>query len=442
MSFESFIPKFNKSPKKIDTISDSDVLIEEKNVEEPFVEKEEKSRQEIIKIPNELEIRNFSKKYHHPGYRTGFAEEIIEAKKSGKNVEDIKKEFYEKTLIEKKLFESQGKERSISEIMKEKDIVFVHGIPLSRENWMEGGGDHFNNEVVDNRTLTFEDSYNIVAGLEGTVSASIPSPHRGNNGLYYRTGTILGEGKILFAKNQDSGSVAFNINKRIPKYRNEDHKHSAIQPEINLDKVIDEVGQSKWNELIIEKPKIAGLYIDLSFKEEDYDPTVPNPRWSWKRHGDIEQQKKAAEEEMKKDLSIQEKDLIKMREISKEINVPLYAFKNENGKLEKYRVDTISGTVYEKDPIEEFRQKAKEILLKNNRSLFSKEYKEFIDKAEKILEIWKIGEYTLVPVSNIDILEAKRKISLEERRKMVEEVKEKGILKNVSEKEIEQALKE
>ncbi len=408
-------------------------------IEGPIIKKEEENKQEITKIPNELEIRNFSKKYHHPGYRTGLAEEIIEAKKSGKNVEDIRKEFYEKTSNEKELFESQGKERSVSEIMREKDIVFVHGMPMF--NWEERGSD-YNNEVIKNtdENLKFEDTFKIITSLEPTISASIPSPDRWDNGLMKKWGIILGEGKILSAKDRDSGSVAIGLNKRIPKYENESHKHSAIQPNIDINTVIPKASElgfgAKWNEIVIEKPKVAGLYFDITFRSSDLDSPIEELRsrygfdyTTWDENGvqtahyiaDDKIMEKV-KESRDKEIIEQKKIITKLKKYSEKFNIPLYIFKKENEKINKYKIIFGEGR-HSKEYLRE---------LKYNRNMDN------VSDEIKELEY----DYTLIPVTAEEIYKSKVDVSLEERRKMVEEVKEKGILKNVSKKEIEQALKE
>ena len=86
--------------------------------------------------------------------------------------------------------------------------------------------------------------------------------------------------------------------------------------------------------------------------------------------------------------------------------------------------------------------RSNEILAKNNNNFFASEWVEYNKKYKRAIRILEGKEYVLIPVTAEEIYKSKVDVSLEERRKMVEEVKEKGILKNVSEKEIEQALKE
>ena len=64
---------------------------------------------------------------------------------------------------------------------------------------------------MQRKDIGFEDTYNVVAGLSPTISASIPSPDRPNNGLAFRHGVILAEGQILSAKKEDSSKTKSNM---------------------------------------------------------------------------------------------------------------------------------------------------------------------------------------------------------------------------------------
>lgn len=374
--------------------------------DEARVAKEES--QEKINLAN----RDFSKAYHHPDYRTELARQILEARKSGGNMESIRQDFYEKTSNEKENFESQEKERSVAEIMKEKDLVILHGIKL------EGGasGSDFNNRVVNNKNLKFNDMYELVAGLEPTISTFIPSTDRPNNGMYQKQGIILGEGNILTANKSDSYSEAFKFNKRIPKANNEGHKHSAIQPEIDVVNVVSSEGlrgkETLYNEITVEKPKIAGLYCDLS------EPSKISPNLEYfKNKGAPDSELEKIQEEyskwrqdfLKSFPEEQQKKLVKMKEYSEKMNVPLYILKNENGELKKYKVSFGEGA-HTADYLD-----AKEM--------------GFSDDAipEKDKEL--IYSYDLIPVTASEIYDNKPEISEEAKSKMSQDLKNKNIIK-------------
>lgn len=386
------------------------------------------------------EISGFSKAYHHPEYRKNTTKQILEARKTGGDAEKIRKEFYEKTANEKESFESQEKERSIAEIMKEKDLVVVHAIPLRGE----GRGSQENNpmlRVAKQQEVNFGDSLEMIAGLSPTISTSIPSPDRFNNGLFKKTGVILGEGKILSAQSGDSGSVAHGLFKRIPKY-GEGEKNTAIQPQIDIEKTAKKSEDSSrgemWNELTVEKPQIAGLFYDMS------EPLITDPNKEFLIQKGVpekeinEKYEEWRNERLKELLKEQEFELMKMKEYSEKINVPLYAFKSENGKLNKYKVDFVSDPSITEDYLKNIMvPKSNEILARNNRNFSSSEFLEFtkeFDRAERILEG---KEYILTLVTAKDIYESKREISNEEKKKMIEDIKTKGILSESAEKEVD-----
>ncbi len=358
------------------------------------------------------EISGFSKAYHHPEYRKDIAKQILEARKSGENAEEVRAKFYEKTGGEKENLESQEKERSVAEIMKEKDLVVVHGMLMPELNPHTLRGSDFNNKVLDNtrKDIGFEDTYNVVAGLSPTISASIPSPDRPNNGLAFRHGVILVEGQILSAKKEDSGSVAFGLHKRIPKYGNEDHKHSAIQPNIDIESIVPSAGpnSSTWNELTVEKPKIAGLFQDLSINNEYYNINNPESKWKVifpdKQESEILEEIEKEKAERKEELN---RELFKMKEYSEKLKIPLYAFKNEEGELKKYKVEFTEG-------------KHKDSYLKKIKYGFTDDS---IPSEEKEL-IWS---YNLLPVTALEIHNKQTEASEDEQNQITQNLKDKKV---------------
>ncbi len=405
----------------------------------------EKINKIVLGTKDNLNTRDFSKAYHTPQYRTDVAKSILEARRSGLNTEKIRDDFYQKTSEEKSDFESQEKERRVSEVMKEKDIVFLHGLPLSS---MEERGSDFNNRVVNNKGLTFEDTYNLIGGLDPTISVFAPSADRPNNGMYKRQGIILGEGKILSAKTQDSGSEAFGLQKRIPKYYNENHKHSAIQPNIDIESIVS--GESLqgrdvlYNEITVEKPQIAGLYYDLSIDNDYYQ--MDNPTWK-ATFGEIpaNEMEKKVQEFKNTEIQKRNSELFQMKKYSEKMNVPLYAFKNENGELRKYGVKFIEHPEYSQDYLKtNLVPKAQEILRNNNNNMNDPAYQEILQEVQKIKRVLNGQEidYSLVSVTAEEIVNSERIFSQEEKLKMAESIKDKGVFTGQSEKEVEKKLKD
>ncbi len=381
---------------------------------------------ELSNIDNEVEkvqteasenvnstVGNFSKAYHHPDYRDKVAKQIIEARNSGQDAEAVRSGFYDKTASEKENFESQEKERSVAEIMKEKDMVIVHAIPLTS---LDRKSTPENNLILkSNGYQDFRTSVEILSGLSPTISTSIPSSDKSQNGLYYPSGVILGEGKVLTAQSEDSGSVAHGLYKRIPKFGAENE--TAIQSKIDINKTAEE--GSRYNELTVENPQIAGLFYDLT--EEDSELPLENPKKNQLMENIVNSSRREmSQEEIQKEINkIDERwneyvegkekerqqkkiahkfQLNTMKNYSEEMNVPLYIFKTEKGELKKYKI---------------------KFLPKETESKMIEE-----------------SDYDLEEVTAKDIYESKRDVSDEERKKMIEDIKSKGILSDSAEKEV------
>lgn len=406
-----------------------------------------------------LVVSNFSKAYHHPDYRDRVAEEIKEARNTGQDVEAIRSGFYDKTAKEKENFESQEKERSVAKIMKEKDMVIVHAIPLSV---MERQSTPENNPMLKTGGhQDFETSVEILSGLSPTIATSIASPERKHNGLYYPSGVILGEGKILMARSEDAGSVAHGIYKRISKFDSD----SAIDPEINVDKAKEKGFISDYNELTLEKPQIAGLFYDLT-EEPELPLENPNKKemieHELRYNGKVltqeeiaeidEDWKRRREEEIKNNEQtekVRKLDLGEMKIYSEKFNVPLYIFKKEHEELKKYKITFLPREAenyylnvikpkadqlweeYKKDENNKENEKIYHNYIYSNEFIFAKGKSKKIEKSD----------YVLKEVSAKDIYETKRDITEEERKNMIEDIKNKGILSESAEKEVDKKFK-
>ena len=375
----------------------------------------------VVGKESNQDSNQFSKQYHHPDYRSNIAKSIIEARKSGDNGVQILNEFHEKTDAEKNNLESQEKERDIRNLMEKQDLLFLHALPLEATNNAAGTGTQMNNENISAekyQKMGFGETFEIVAGLSPTISVSIPSPDSdsANNHLFRRQGIILGEGRILTAKKGDSGSVAFGLDKRIAKYDNEEHKHSAIQPELgDLRDLGNESKKYGYNELTVEKPEIAGMYYDMSFKPMDgNDPGVES------YSPDFSVREKKAQEINQNRKEIQERELLAMRKNAEKYKVPLYILKNENGELKKYAVSFGEG-------------KHSEEYLKKLKWGFTDD---MIPDEIKALKY----EYQLTPVTTEQILNSEHKFSSQEKVAMVKELQEKDIFADKLKGDVEKKL--
>ena len=402
-----------------EAIRDITAKIQEKDTREKEVITDGQNR--IEKIKN-TDPNIFSKQYHHPNYRSEVAKTIVKERKSGKDGTGALKEFQEETVAEASNLESQEKERDIRSLMEKQDLLFLHALPLQERGDAVGTGTQMNNLNINAeryQKIGFDENFEIVAGLSPTLSASIPSPdpNEPTNNLFRRQGIILGEGKILTAKKKDSGSVAHSLDKRIPKYENEEHAHSAIQPELgNLHTLGDESERYGYNELTVEKPKIAGLYYDMSFK-----PIDGSDKGVQAYSPDFSVREKRAQEINQNRQEGLEQELLLMRANAEKYKVPLYVLKNENGELKKYSVSFGEG-------------KHSDEYLKKLKWGFTED---MIPDDEKALKY----DYQLTPVTAEQILSSERKFSSQEKVLMIKELQGKGIFADKMKSDVEKKLR-
>ncbi len=182
-------------------------------------------------------------------------------------------EFYKEQSDLKSSFESEEKERDIETLSKDKGYIFLHGIPTKNRN-MNNTAE--NNPAMKTSGMSTEDKLSLLMGLEPTVSASVLKEGQQDAQTYYTFGVILGGGKVLSAYKEDSGTLAESLYSRRSKYDRET-KQTSIQPNItaHLDEAVNAPVESrnwgKYNEIVVEQPKVAGLYINLSQLNNNYD---------------------------------------------------------------------------------------------------------------------------------------------------------------------------
>ena len=169
-----------------------------------------------------------------------------------------------------RLEKEDNEARSVKNSAKKYNTFFVHDIVDA--DWKPSE----NNKAVDTRQLSFSDQLDIVAGLRPTISASSLRPDTADwtftPGSF---GAFISRGKILGGEYGDMGSIALGLKKRlIPKGRETIKSiDGAINRQIpKLEVVTDRDGSKKkkesyYNELIIENPEVAGVYLKWYFKD-------------------------------------------------------------------------------------------------------------------------------------------------------------------------------
>ncbi len=204
---------------------------------------------------------------------------VIDESEIEKAREEIR-QFYEEQKNIRDVFGSEKtRERDISSISKEKGVLFLHTLPVDSYGM---GNTSENNPNVNTEKMTSADKTRMVLGIEPTISVSTISLRRENAEDKFQTmypiGLVIGEGTALSAYGGDAGTYADNPFIRRSKYDRD--LRSAVQENFgtNLDRAIKgEAGQAAmqtgWNEVVIENPKVSGIFLDLNRLQIGQDTT-------------------------------------------------------------------------------------------------------------------------------------------------------------------------
>lgn len=191
------------------------------------------------------------------------AEEIINDDSEIKEIKQTIIDFYGEMANQKKIIESEKKERNVAEISKDKNVLFCHAIPMGM---LPAGDVSFsqNNALIDTHKMGPEEKLKIILGTEPTISVStIDKEHQVLAGDF---GIILKGGDVLAGYNKDAGvALGSNIYDRKSK-RDGSLNTSTIQNDIvsNIDQSLNSKEKDGWNELVVENPKAAGLFYQIN----------------------------------------------------------------------------------------------------------------------------------------------------------------------------------
>jgi len=219
---------------------------------------------------------------------------------------DALREFYQEQSELKSTFESEAQMRDVESLSKKEGYVFLHGVP-TKNRGMKNTAE--NNPTISTTAMSTKEKLSLLMGLEPTISASIIKEGQEDIESYYTFGVILGGGKVLSAYKEDAGTLAESIFSRKSKYDTQTQK-SSIQPDIqkNLNEAtgtsMKSSHQGNYNEVVIESPKVAGLYINISQLNQNRDR-----------------------------VSLEE-----IKEYSQELNLPVYAVKD--GRIYPFDVES------------------------------------------------------------------------------------------------------
>jgi len=147
--------------------------------------------------------------------------------------------------------------RSVETLAKKHQVFFVHDIIDA--DWKPSA----NNHAINTRNLDFDDQLNIVLGLDPTLPVSTLSPNSKNrtfgNGAW---GVLLGGGRIVGGEDSDAATTATSLTSRWIKQSS--RSIEAIDDAIKRPRVGGKINGSSYNELVMERPEVAGVYFKWS----------------------------------------------------------------------------------------------------------------------------------------------------------------------------------
>lgn len=216
-------------------------------------------KKEIEKI---IEEQGESKKMFEQA-RLEAQEAINQAKRqidddhSLKEAKEILATFYatQKEAWDRYLEEQE--ERNVSAVMKEYDVVFVHGI--HPRFTPRGGGSALDREEVDWKTKC-----QLLISLEPTISTStIRKGERfARENMFARMGVIIKGGSVESAHTADVGTQAVSLKEREYGGHGKEIRRSIEQAIVDKD-------QGVYNELVVRDPKVFGFYLSFDESEEN-----------------------------------------------------------------------------------------------------------------------------------------------------------------------------
>lgn len=201
----------------------------------------------------------------------GECEEILLDDNELKEAKKEAHKFYEEQKDIHDVFEKEkDKGRDVTSISKEKRVLFLHALPLDGYGM---GNTSENNPNIDTEKMTSVDKTRIVLGIEPTISVSTINISGENSGNKFQTmypmGLIIGEGTVLSAYGGDAGTYSDNPFVRRSKY--DRRLKSAVQENFteNMERAMKgEAGegtmQMGWNEVVVENPKVSGIFLDMN----------------------------------------------------------------------------------------------------------------------------------------------------------------------------------
>lgn len=223
------IEESTKALKEIEERSAKEKEEATRRVEQDFAQGEERETQKI-----DEERENLRKR-------------VSEVNKNSKEAITVTAEQMEKGML------------NITDLARETNALVVHGIPL--EGWNVANTSMNNTEVAIG-SLTTKDKIDTIYEKQPDISASIVHIDKGevDHGVMYPFGLIV-DGTLIASYNEDSSTIT----KGDTRYRKGTNSESTLQtnPAEEFKKNAQQrAGVYGWNESIVHKPNIKGIFID------------------------------------------------------------------------------------------------------------------------------------------------------------------------------------
>ncbi len=153
-------------------------------------------------------------------------------------------------------YQEAERARDVRNVMKESDVYFVHGI----KDFIVPG----DNSLLKYGT-TLETKLKVVLAFDPTLSTSTIKNGDTHRAMWSRVGVLLNGGRVLSAHSSDAATVATGLKERA----------GSLSPDKDIKKDIDRAihrerfgaGGLGYNELVVENPKVAALYICVDADE-------------------------------------------------------------------------------------------------------------------------------------------------------------------------------
>jgi hypothetical protein len=152
----------------------------------------------------------------------------------------------------------EEKKRSVETLAKEKGVFFVHGIV---DNKYASDA----NKTLETNNFRWNEKLDVILGLEPTLSGSTLKPGSQQE-THGRRGVIFSRGKVLGGSRNDIQSIAHGLRERSfdDSMKSMESINGAIGSENSR--------QGGYNEVILEKPEVVGVYLNLN---ANGDPDIP-----------------------------------------------------------------------------------------------------------------------------------------------------------------------